>query len=60
MWEGLTSSPVPVHAGTILQDTFGILFPNSLPVCLSVIDPRIETVLEFMGALRCADEQILK
>lgn len=60
VWEGLTSSPVPVHAGTMLQDTFGILFSNSLLVCLLGIDPRIEMVLEFTGALRRADEQILK
>lgn len=55
VWEGLTSLPVPVHAGTMLQENFGILFPNRLLVCLSGIDPRLETVVEFMGALRCAD-----
>lgn len=38
VWEGLTTSPAPVHAGTLLQDTVGILFLYSLPVCQSATD----------------------
>lgn len=53
VWEGLTTSPAPVHTGNVLQDNLGILFLYSLPGCQSAVGPMIEIVLEFMGILVC-------